>query len=130
MTTADIPFSSPAPLPKLARRPSFFSNLSKAYDAFPNTWTLWILILLITGIAAFLRFCRLDFQTYRTDEAHTIYRTLGNFDRMIKRLDDQGFPPGWYSMLQWWENFQTWRLGSSAQAFMPDSLRALPAILG
>ncbi len=97
---------------------------------FPSTFTLWLFVLGLTALGGFLRFWRLGYQTYWTDESATIGRIRGTFDYMLMRLSDQGFPPGWYAMLRAWcigiENYT----GSGSLAFSTTATRALPAILG
>ena len=84
---------------------------------FPSTAMLWFLLLGLTALGGFLRFWRLGYQTYWTDESATIGRIRGSFEYMLMRLSDQGFPPGWYAMLRAWcigiENYT----GSGAFAF-------------
>lgn len=100
------------------------------WGRFPSTPMLWTLLAAITALGGFLRFWRLGYQSYWTDETRTIFRTFGSLTRMAENLADQGFPPGWYVLIRAWAQVQEWRLGSGAAAFAPESLRLLPAFLG
>jgi 4-amino-4-deoxy-L-arabinose transferase-like glycosyltransferase len=94
-----------------------------------STRHMWIAFLLLTALAAFLRFWRLDHQAYWTDEGYTILRTRDSFYNMLSNLTDQGFPPGWYSLIRWWRIILQERL-PAADAFAPQYLRLLPAFVG
>jgi 4-amino-4-deoxy-L-arabinose transferase-like glycosyltransferase len=89
-----------------------------------------ILLTLLTAAGAFLRLWRLDFQSYWTDEGYTIARIRGSFSDMLTQLNDQGFPPGWYALLQWWCNSLERWTGDGAFAFSPAATRLLPAFFG
>jgi 4-amino-4-deoxy-L-arabinose transferase-like glycosyltransferase len=88
------------------------------------------MLLCLTALGGFLRFWRLDFQTYWTDETSTIVKIRGSFEYMLMRLSDQGFPPGWYAMLRWWCLEFEHYTGSGAFAFSPIVTRSLTALLG
>ncbi len=113
----DLPLTAGA-CPKLAR----FSP--------SKTWVFWTLFIAITAAGAFLRFWRLDHQSYWIDEAYTINRIDGSFDRMLGMLSGQGFPPGWYCLLRWWTTLLEWWTGNGAWAFSPTATRSLTAIIG
>ncbi len=127
--SADVsPAFSPAPSKKNATataRPSL--EISRGH--WPSTPVLWACLLLLTAAGAFLRFWRLDHQAYWTDEAYTIERIRSSFDYMLNRLTDQGFPPGWYTLLRAWRLILTPYVGA-ADAFQPQYLRMLPAFFG
>jgi hypothetical protein len=97
---------------------------------FPSTRMLWPLLLLITGVGAFLRFWRIDQQSYWTDESHTIVRINGTWNQMLASLSTQGFPPGWYCLLRWWTMLVESWTGSGAYAFSPAATRLPGAALG
>jgi uncharacterized membrane protein len=102
----------------------------RRWQLFPSTGYLWLLMLAITGIGAFLRFWRIGYQSYWTDEAATISKIRGTFDFMLARLSDQGFPPGWYTLLRGWCLAIEHHTGSGAVAFSPVATRSLAAIFG
>jgi 4-amino-4-deoxy-L-arabinose transferase-like glycosyltransferase len=108
----------PAPIPQLRKK------------VWPGTGQLWVLLALITGIGAFLRFWRIDAQAFWTDEAYTLGRISGSFDFLLSKLSDQGFPPGWYALLRWWRMWVEGRVGSEAIALQPVYMRMLPAFFG
>src|SRR4051794_8301417 len=56
------------------------------WSGFPRWWELGICLLVLTGIGAFFRFWRLDFQAYWTDEAYTLPRISRTFDYMLQQL--------------------------------------------
>ncbi|HVX86839.1 MAG TPA: glycosyltransferase family 39 protein [Phycisphaerae bacterium] len=84
----------------------------------------------VTLLGAFLRFWRLGYQTYWTDESYTIGRIKSTFDYLLMRLSDQGFPPGWYVLLRAWCNAIERVTGDGAFAFSPAATRFLPALFG
>ncbi len=100
------------------------------WNRFPSTPFLWACLLALTALGAFLRFWRIGYQCYWTDEASTVARICGSFDYLLARLSTQGFPPGWYAALRWWclaiENYTR----SGSFAFSPAATRSLPALLG
>lgn len=91
----------------------------------------WSLLLALTALGAFLRFWRLDFQAYWTDEAYTLNRINGTYNYMLNQLSDQTFPPGWYTLLRFWRIFGEVNLHlPAADTFQPGFLRLLPAFFG
>ncbi|HUO08923.1 MAG TPA: glycosyltransferase family 39 protein [Phycisphaerae bacterium] len=100
------------------------------WQRFPSTGWMWLCLLGIMGIGAFLRFWRLGYQCYWTDESATISKICGTFDYLLQRLSDQGFPPGWYALLRAWCLWIEHITGSGATAFSPTSTRSLAAIFG
>ncbi|HVS70681.1 MAG TPA: glycosyltransferase family 39 protein [Phycisphaerae bacterium] len=84
----------------------------------------------VTLLAALLRFWRLGYQAYWTDESYTIGRIKSSFDYLLLRLSDQGFPPGWYVLLRAWCNAVEGLTGNGAFAFSPAVTRFLPALFG
>ncbi len=137
----------PTPSPILSRQPQATarpavrtSRFGTWWRNFPNAWTLWPLLLIITGIGAFLRFWRLDHQAYWTDEAHTLVRleVQGSYQGMLQNVGGQLFPPGWYSMLRWWCELwaQHFVHGGATQklaigmSVVPSITRSLAAIFG
>ena len=128
---SSIPTPSPAggrAAPTLV--PSLLAKRGFSWATFPGTFNLWILLLLITAGGGFLRFWRLDQQSYWFDEGRTIYRICDSFEHLFSSLQNQGFPPGWYVLIRWWAQLMEWWTGSEAQAFAPAYLRLLPALLG
>ena len=84
---------------------------------------------MLTALGAFLRFWRLDYQAYWTDEAYTINRIRGSYAFLLEQLSDQGFPPGWYTLLRGWRMFLE-RFMSAGDTYLPWCLRAVPAVCG
>jgi 4-amino-4-deoxy-L-arabinose transferase-like glycosyltransferase len=125
--------SSPGIEPLPGVEPGGPADAPEAARPLPKRLSLLVSLLLLTLISAaggFLRFWRLGFQSYWTDEAYTIARIRGTFAEMLQQLNDQGFPPGWYALLQWWCNALERYTGDGAFAFSPVGTRLLPAILG
>ncbi|MCL2645526.1 MAG: glycosyltransferase family 39 protein [Phycisphaerales bacterium] len=120
------------------------ANTSNAWPRFPSRKQLTLTLTAITLLAAFLRFFRISYQCYWTDESYTVNRVQGNFQQMLASLSNQGFPPGWYALLRWWtlfieyfvspDHWWTKILGSAANpaytALTPLATRSLTAILG
>ncbi|HVT80343.1 MAG TPA: glycosyltransferase family 39 protein [Phycisphaerae bacterium] len=153
--SADVSPATPllaANSPAKSAAPSSPSLLEQRKRAWPSTRILWLSLLLLTGIGAFLRFWRLGYQSYWTDEAYTIDRIHGSFYEMLGNLSDQGFPPGWYAILRSWHLLPMQFLESGPKdgafhhlmhylfakcgvqtpgdTFQPAFLRVLPAFLG
>ncbi len=105
-------------------------RFKERWQRFPSSGMVWLCVLAITGVGAFLRFWRIGYQAYWTDEAATIYKIHGTFDSMLARLADQGFPPGWYTLLRGWCLWIEHKTGSGAIAFGPEATRSLAAIFG
>src|ERR1035437_9685210 len=120
------PISSPALPPGTQTAPASPALTRKA---FPSTWLLWTLLLALTAVGAFLRFWRLDYQAYWTDEAYTLNRIRGNFAFLLNQLSAQGFPPGWYALLRLWRILLESRM-APAETYQPHLLRMLPALFG
>jgi hypothetical protein len=94
-----------------------------------NTLFFWAAVLAITALGACLRFWRLDYQAYWTDEGYTVYRVRGTFQFLLNQLADQGFPPGWYALVRLWRIFLELRL-PIAETYQPQYLRMVSAFLG
>ena len=113
-------------------------RFKKWWEKFPSTPALWALLLFFTGVGAFLRYWRLDYQAYWTDEAHTLDRIQGNYQNMLHDVGNQLFTPGWYSLLRWW--VELWQQHFAAHgmtmaeagglAYEPNITRALTAFFG
>ena len=105
-------------------------------ETHPNPRTLHtlrstFLLLALTLAGGLLRFWHLAHQAYWYDEGKTVGRIAGSFDRLLADLaKTQGFLPGWYVCLQWWQHLMERYTGSAELALHPEYLRALPAILG
>jgi len=97
---------------------------------FPSNKALWVSLALLTIAAACLRFWRLSYQCYWTDESYTINRIRGSFSFMLASLADQGFPPGWYALLRWWTMAAEYLTKSDYTALTPAVTRSLTALLG
>ena len=133
-------FDSSAPmLPPLGGRPTLglsLKNVSLQEEtaakarAFPSGRMTFLFMLILTGLGAFLRFWRLDHQSYWCDETATIERVCDSFDHMVVALGNQAFPPGWYVTMRWWLHVMQWWTGSEGQAFQPQYMRIVPAALG
>jgi 4-amino-4-deoxy-L-arabinose transferase-like glycosyltransferase len=127
-----IPATAPTLLPDVGISPTLPAKptLRQRWDRFPSTLPLWTLLLLFTALGAFLRFWRLSYQTYWTDESSTIVKIRGSFDYMLARLSEQGFPPGWYAGLRWWCLWFENLTHSGATGFSPLVTRSLTALIG
>ncbi len=112
------PATTPIPLPRLAQK-----------SPFPSTGILWLGLLALTIVGGYLRFWRLGYQAYWQDEAYTINRIRGSYAYMLEQLSDQGFPPGWYSILRFWRIFLE-RFMPPGDTYQPVCLRAVPALFG
>lgn len=124
--TSPASTTNPAPLPN---SPASAPAPQLASPACPCTKTLWLCLLALTALAAFLRFWRLDYQAYWTDESYTLNRINGTYTFLLNQLAPQGFPPGWYTLLRFWriclENFLP-----PGETYQPQYLRMLPAFCG
>ena len=94
-----------------------------------TTRHLWIALILLTALGAFLRFWRLGYQAYWTDEGYTAIRTRDSFSLLLGQLRDQGFPPGWYLLIRWWRIILQ-QFMPAGDAFGPQYLRLVPAFFG
>ncbi len=116
-----VPAASTAPAPALAPQT-------------PSTPTLFALLLLLTALAAFLRYWRIGYQSYWTDEAWTVSRIHDSFSAMLASLSTivtgQGLLPPWYAALRWWCNLVESFTGLGATAFSPTSTLAFAALFG
>ena len=133
MTTITPPSARPTAIsaaPSAIARPELAPTLRQRWQRFPSTPCLWLSLLLLTAIGAFLRFWRLDLQAYWTDEGYTIQRIAGTFNNTLQQLTDQGFPPGWYVLLRLWRIVVEGHVHTPADAYWPGYLRILPAIIG
>ncbi len=97
------------PQPSLLREPqgqTFRRELLEPQAArksiFASAWFFWLCFLTLTGVGTFLRFWRLDYEAYWTDEAHTVQRINGNWTTLLAQIKDQGSPPGFYVVIRWW----------------------------
>jgi 4-amino-4-deoxy-L-arabinose transferase-like glycosyltransferase len=123
------PGGADLPLP-MAREVSSSAPGGRAAGRFPSTPMLLLCLAALTGLAAFLRYWRISYQGYWTDEGYTIERIRGTFDYLLTRLTDQGFPPGWYVLLRGWCLGVEKLTGDGAFAFSPASTRGLTALFG
>ena len=95
----------------------------------PMFWWLCFGLILLAG--GFLRFWRLGHQSIWCDESATAMRVSGSMHALIKSLDRQGFPPGWYVLLLGWRHMLESLFGLPKWLAMSvTALRVLPAILG
>jgi 4-amino-4-deoxy-L-arabinose transferase-like glycosyltransferase len=94
------------------------------------TWQMWAGLAALTALGAFLRYWRLDFQAYWTDEAYTIERLrYVSVADMLQSVKDTGFPPGWYMLLRWWRMIMG-HFMPAGETYQPGVLRTLPALMG
>ena len=56
------------------------------WPKFPSTRQLALSLLAITALGAFLRFFRISYQCYWTDESYTVNRVHDSFDFMLAML--------------------------------------------
>lgn len=119
---SEVAAATTLPTPQLTRR--------ERWQRFPSTWQMYAILLLVTAAGAFLRFWRIDNQSYWIDEYYTVNRINGSFTRLLESLSSQGFPPGWYALLRWWCLAIEYITGSGATAFGPVGTRSLTALLG
>ena len=101
--SSPLPPIPQSPLPHaLAERGSAPAAEPSRWQRFPSTGALWLCLLALVALAAFLRFFRISYQCYWNDESYTVNRVHGTFNQMLASLSSQGFPPGWYALLRWW----------------------------
>lgn len=93
------------------------------------TFLFWTSLLVLTALGAFLRYWRLGYQAYWTDDGYTLYRIRGTFAYLLTQIADQGFPPGWYTLLRLWRILLESRL-PAGETYQPYLLRMLPAFFG
>ncbi len=85
----------------------------------------------IFALGAFLRFWRLGEQSFWCDETATLGRVSGTFGNLLRTLNGQGFPCGWYTLLWGWGYFLKHFLHmSTGYVFTPSVMRAPGAFLG
>ena len=106
-----------------------FPSRRQARPKTPLHFSLLDLAARTDGPGAFLRYWRLGYQAYWTDDGYTLYRIRGTFAYLLTQIADQGFPPGWYTLLRLWRILLESRL-PAGETYQPYLLRMLPAFFG